>query len=158
MAHRIGTTATVEVAVPFDRVWEVVSDLHRYAEWVEGTIEVLEADPVAEVGAGYTERNRVVGPLTARSRWTVVDIDRARGVQRHETTGMPGIPSFAVVLSLAPTPAGTRAALGLEGTVDAGPLSRPLGRLLERSLRTSNARTVAALATLLAAEQTAATA
>jgi hypothetical protein len=148
MSRLITTTAVAEVAAPFAHVWDLVSDLAGYADWVHGTLEVLDADPEARVGAVYTERNRVVGPVSARSVWTVVAMDRASGYQRHETSGVPGVRPFAVILELTPTIAGTRVLLRLECHVAAGPFTRPLAWLFGRSLPPSNERTLQALVAL----------
>jgi hypothetical protein len=148
MSRLITTTATAEVAAPFAHVWDLVSDLIGYAAWVDGTLEVLDADPQARVGATYTERNRVVGPVTARSVWNVVAVDRARGYQRHETPGVPGVRPFAVILELTPTATGTHVLLRLEADIAAGPFTRPLAWLFGRSLPPSNARTLRALVEL----------
>jgi uncharacterized protein YndB with AHSA1/START domain len=150
MSRLISTTATAEVAAPFAQVWDLVSDLAGYAAWVHGTVEVLDADPQARVGATYTERNRVLGPVTARSVWTVAVVDEARGHQRHETPGVPGVRPFAVILQLTPTATGTgtQVELRLEAAVAAGLLTRPLAWMFGRSLPPSNERTLRALVEL----------
>jgi hypothetical protein len=148
MSRTITTTAVAEVAAPFAHVWDLVSDLGGYAAWVHGTLEVIDADPQARVGATYTERNRVIGPISARSVWTVVAMDRSRGYQRHETAGVPGVRPFAVILELTPTTSGTRVELRLEGRVSAGSFTRPLAWLFGRSLPPSNERTLQALVAL----------
>jgi hypothetical protein len=152
MSLPISTTAHAETSAPFAAVWDLVSDLDRYAEWVHGTLEVIDAAPVAEVGATYTERNRVVGPLTARSVWTVVALDRDAGHQRHESDGIPGLRPFAVLVTITPTSTGTTVELTLEGVVSAGPLTRPIAWLLLRTLRPSNERSLRALAALFERE------
>jgi hypothetical protein len=151
MSRLLTTTATAEVAAPFAQVWDLVSDLDGYAAWVHGTLEVLDADPLARVGATYIERNRVLGPVSARSVWTVVAVDRARGYQRHETPGVPGVRPFAVILELTPTVTGTRVALRLEAHIAAGVFTRPLACVFGRSLPASNERTLEALVELVEA-------
>ncbi|MFE9687224.1 SRPBCC family protein [Streptomyces sp. NPDC006285] len=77
----IDTTEVTEravLAVPLERVWDVVSATHRYAEWVDGVLEVTSHHGLAEVGRVYRERNRTVGPMTTRSCWTVREIDPMR--------------------------------------------------------------------------------
>jgi hypothetical protein len=149
MSRLISTTAHAETSAPFAVAWDLVSDLDRYAEWVHSTLEVVDAAPVAAVGATYTERNRIVGPLTARSVWTVVAFDRGAGHQRHESDGIPGLRPFVVLVTITPTPTGTTVELTLEGAVAAGPLTRPIAWLLLRTLRPSNERTLRALADLI---------
>jgi len=151
MSRTIRTTATAEFPADSRSVWSYVSDLHRYADWVHGTLEVFDADPIAEPGATYAERNRVLGPITARSYWTVAEVDPLRGFQRHESAGMPGVPGFAVLMWVEPTPAGTRITLTLEGQVDAGPATGLIARVLESSLRRGNETSVASLGRVLEA-------
>jgi carbon monoxide dehydrogenase subunit G len=151
----IATAAAADVATSHDEVWDLVSDLTRYAEWVHGTLEVLDADPVAVVGARYTERNRVVGPISACSEWRVESLDRARGEQRHVTDGVPGVRDFAVTVRIAPTAAGTRVELALSGQVGAGLATPLLARLMQRSIAPSNRRTLEALTALIARESAA---
>ncbi|MEU0227268.1 SRPBCC family protein [Streptomyces sp. NPDC006284] len=71
-------TERAVLAVPLTRVWDVVSATDRYAEWVDGVLEVTAHHGLAEVGRTYCERNRTVGPLTTRSTWTVRVIDPLR--------------------------------------------------------------------------------
>jgi carbon monoxide dehydrogenase subunit G/iron-sulfur cluster repair protein YtfE (RIC family) len=150
--RRISTSAAVEVAASPDEVWELVSDLSRYAEWVHGTLEVVDADPVAIVGARYTERNRVLGPISARSEWRIEVLDRMRGEQRHVTEGVPGVRDFAVTVRIAPAASGTRVELQLSGDVRAGIATGGLARVMQRSITPSNERTVRALAGLVTRE------
>lgn len=145
MSRTITTTAIAEVAADPRSVWTYVSDLHRYPAWVHGTVEVLDADPIARSGATYSERNRVLGPITTRSNWTVTAVDTTRGFQRHESDGMPGVPGFAVLMWVEPTAIGTRVTLTLEAQVDAGPVTGVIARLLASSLRQSNETSVRSL-------------
>jgi ligand-binding SRPBCC domain-containing protein len=78
MAAVTEVTERAVLAVPLERVWEVTSATNRYAEWVEGVVQVTAHHGTAEVGRTYSERNRTVGPLTTRSTWTVREIDPLR--------------------------------------------------------------------------------
>jgi hypothetical protein len=78
MAAVTEVTERAVLAVPLRRVWEVTSATDRYAEWVDGVLEVTAHHGTAEVGRTYSERNRTVGPLTTRSTWTVREIDPLR--------------------------------------------------------------------------------
>jgi Polyketide cyclase / dehydrase and lipid transport len=71
-------TETAVVAAPVERIWAVVDDTGRYAEWVVGVIEVTAHHGTATVGRTYSEHNRTVGPLTTRSTWTVREIEPLR--------------------------------------------------------------------------------
>jgi hypothetical protein len=63
------------VPAPLGRVWALVSDISRYADWVEPTIEVLRADDEIGLGACYEERTRLSGFWTATTRWTVTEFE-----------------------------------------------------------------------------------
>ncbi|WP_420309175.1 SRPBCC family protein [Streptomyces sp. YS-B37] len=71
-------TESAVLSVPLERIWHVVSATDRYAEWVDGVLEVTAHHGSAEVGRTYSERNRTVGPLTTRSTWTVRGVDPLR--------------------------------------------------------------------------------
>jgi uncharacterized protein YndB with AHSA1/START domain len=70
--HRV--TAETTVPAPLDAVWSLVSDLHGYADWVESTIEVVRADDELCLGAQIVERTRLSGIWTARTQWTVTEL------------------------------------------------------------------------------------
>jgi uncharacterized protein YndB with AHSA1/START domain len=69
-------TETAVLAVPIERVWAVISQTHRYADWVHGVLEVTDHHGEATVGRTYAERNQTVGPLTTRSSWTVLEVEK----------------------------------------------------------------------------------
>ena len=58
-------TAYAVVPAPPDRVWELVCDTSRYAEWVEGTDEVTRTDGPAAPESTYDEVNPILGPWKA---------------------------------------------------------------------------------------------
>jgi hypothetical protein len=156
MPRTISTSATVDVRAAPDDCWSVLSDTRRYAEWVEGTLEVTGGDEVALPGAVYTERNRVAGPITAKATWRVVEVDRARGYQRHETADVPTCRYAAVESEVIPTPAGSRVTIRLEAEVTAGLLTPLVAPLLLRTIAASNRSTVHNLTSLLEASAAAA--
>jgi uncharacterized protein YndB with AHSA1/START domain len=78
-----------------ERVWEVLDDTSRYAEWVPQTLEVTRNDGEAVVGATYDERNRVVGPIKGSSRWRVVERDPGR-YSLHEGEGLPLVTNISI--------------------------------------------------------------
>ena len=59
---RIEVSATVPVAAPPERAWELLCDTSRYADWVEGTDEVTRTDGPASPGSTYDEVNPIMGP------------------------------------------------------------------------------------------------
>lgn len=68
-------TATVTIDATPARVWAVLCDVTRYADWVENTIEVLRGDALDGVGSTYSERARLSGMLTSELEWTVVEFE-----------------------------------------------------------------------------------
>ena len=70
--------ASVTVAVPQEKAWDLICDTTRYAEWVDGTDEVVRTDGPATLGSTYEERNTVLGPFKTGSRWTVVEHEPPR--------------------------------------------------------------------------------
>jgi hypothetical protein len=142
------------VAGTADATWRLLNDISRYPEWVGVTLAVLEPVPTEAVpGAVYRERTRLVGPITTTAVWTVVARDDEVLHQRHECADTPG-PVRSMWLELGVTgglaPLVT-VALGCD--VVAGPLTRPLGRLLSRRLAAENARNVQRFLRLLATQQ-----
>lgn len=78
-------TERAVLAVPVERVWEITTQTHRYADWVHGVLEVTDHHGTAEIGKTYSEVNATVGPLTTRSTWTVREIEPLR---RRVDTGV----------------------------------------------------------------------
>ncbi|MFC4949863.1 SRPBCC family protein [Pseudonocardia sp. GCM10023141] len=78
MAGVTEVSETAVLAVPVERVWEVISATHRYGEWVVGVLEVTDHHETAQIGRTYAERNVTVGPLRTRSVWTVAEIEPMR--------------------------------------------------------------------------------
>lgn len=74
----IEVSESATLAVPIDRVWEVVTATNRYAEWVHGVVEVTEHHGPATIGETYSEVNRTIGPLTTSTTWTVREIEPQR--------------------------------------------------------------------------------
>ena len=83
------------IPAPSERIWEVLDDTRRYAEWVPQTTEVTFSEGKAEVGATYEERNIVVGPIKGSSAWTVVERDKGR-YSRHEGVGLPLVKNVSI--------------------------------------------------------------
>ena len=83
--HRIAASATI--SAPQEKVWELLSDTSRYAEWVESTLEVVRTDGVARLGATYDERTRIAGPWKTSTHWRVTEFDPPHR-QVHEGTGV----------------------------------------------------------------------
>lgn len=101
--HRVA--GATEVAAPAEAVWQALSDPAGWADWVEGTLEVHDAPPAIGLDATYGERNRVLGPWKARTRWRVVEWVPPRR-QRHSGTGIPLLRDLTVCFEVAPTDSG----------------------------------------------------
>jgi carbon monoxide dehydrogenase subunit G len=134
--------ATATVPAPPEAVWELVSDPERFAEWADRTIEVIRADRPLSLGSTYEEVNAVLGPITGRSRWTVVEHQPPHRAT-HRGEGLPltaGLDSF---VELRPVENATELTLGLRYRPALGPLGSLLDRLhARRSLRASMQRSV----------------
>lgn len=67
---------TIEIEAPRDRVWEVVSDVRRLAEWSPQVESTRLADDlkVVELGVRFTNANRH-GELTWKTHGTIVTFD-----------------------------------------------------------------------------------
>lgn len=125
---------TAVLAVPVERVWEVISATHRYADWVVGVLEVTDHHGAATVGRTYSERNRTVGPLTTRSTWTVREVDAPR--RRVDTgTGFEPMHEMTNVFELHPVALGSGEGTRLTYTVRYRPGLGPIGRLVDRLQR-----------------------
>jgi uncharacterized protein YndB with AHSA1/START domain len=131
-----------------ERVWELIGDTRRYAEWVVGTDAVTRTDGPADSGSTYDEANTILGPWKARTAWRVVEFDPPRR-QVHASGDVPLSRRFEVVMELAPEGAGTRFTLTLRAAPSR--VGTVLGRLMRASVARNNRRTVANLARLVEA-------
>jgi uncharacterized protein YndB with AHSA1/START domain len=95
MAGSKSVTVSRVIPAPSERVWEVLDDTSRYAEWVPQTVEVTRNDGEAVVGATYDERNEVFGPIKGSSRWRVVERDPGR-YSLHEGEGLPLVKNLSI--------------------------------------------------------------
>ncbi len=95
MAGSKSVTVSRVIPASSERVWEVVDDTSRYAEWVPQTLEVTRNDGEAVVGATYDERNQVFGPIKGNSRWRVVERDPGR-YTLHEGEGLPLVKNVSI--------------------------------------------------------------
>ena len=141
--------ARASLSAPPERVWELLSDTTRYAEWVAGTDEVTRSDGPARAGSTYDEVNPILGSWKARSRWTVTEFDPPRR-QVHRAEGLP-LTSFEVVMEVAPVgEAASEVTITLQGTSSAGPVGTMFVRLMRPQVERDNRRSVQRLAELAA--------
>lgn len=139
-ARRI--VASGRIDAPLDRLWDLLCDTGRYAEWVEGTVEVVRTDGEARLGSTYDERNKFLGPWKARSRWRVTEFERPRRMV-HVAERFPLVSGLHVDWELAPAAhGGTDAVFGVEYTPALGPLGTLLDRWMVRGVRADHERTL----------------
>jgi carbon monoxide dehydrogenase subunit G len=137
----VASTATV--AAEPAAVWEIVSDPARFADWADRTEAVTRADSPLRIGSTYEERNKVMGPLTGTSRWTVVQHEPPRSTT-HRGEGIALAAAMDFFLALEPDGAGTRLTVGLRYRPGLGPLGALIDRVyMRRSLQASFERTAA---------------
>lgn len=155
MAER-SIVASVTVAVSQQQAWDLICDTARYAEWVDGTDEVVRTDGPAALGSTYEERNTVLGPFKTGSRWTVVEHEPPR-TTLHRGEGIAIASDVSIEM--------TAQAVGEESTEVTFtfryvPAFGPLGRLLASAVLHSQVeagfrRTADAFAELAARESSA---
>lgn len=122
------------LSVPIDAVWDVIDQTDRYADWVDGVLEVTRHHGRATVGETYAERNRTIGPLTTRSEWTVREIEPLR--RRVDTgTGFAPMHDMTSIFELRPVIVGGTAVTEMVYTVRYRPGLGPIGRLIDRLQR-----------------------
>ena len=150
--HRVRAERRIDA--PVEDVWAVVDDTSRYAEWVDGCLEMTHHHGNAAVGSTYGERNSTLGPLTATTTWTVLeDEPRARRVDGGE--GLAPLRDFRNVFTFTPTSDGRGTLMTYEVTfrLALGPLGRVLAAVLGRSLPQEFQRSMQNLDTLLRSER-----
>ena len=78
MARQTSIAATVIIAAPPDRVWEIACDSSRYPEWVENTLRMIRTDGLTRPGATMEELTRIAGPWKSVTRWRITEFDPPR--------------------------------------------------------------------------------
>jgi carbon monoxide dehydrogenase subunit G len=143
----IEVTASAFVPAPPERVWELLSDTGRYAEWVAGTDQVTRTDGPAREGSTYDEVNPIIGPWKAKTRWRVTEFEPPLR-QIHMGEGLPLSSEFAVVMEAEHEADGTRVKLTLRGTPALGPIGSAFAALMRGQVDRDNRRSVEAFAEL----------
>ncbi len=128
MAGSKSVTVSRVIPAPSERVWEVLDDTSRYAEWVPQTLEVTRNDGEAVVGATYDERNQVVGPIKGSSRWRVVERDPGR-YSLHEGEGLPLVKNVSIEMRTQPAGESTEVTSTLRYDTTLGPLGAAIDKL-----------------------------
>ncbi len=133
-------TATVPVAASPERVWELMCDTSRYAEWVEGTDEVTRTDGTARPGSTYDEVNPILGPWKAKTRWTVTEFQEPRR-QVHRGDGLPLTGDFEVITEVTPVGDGaSEFTISLRATSAGGPIGALFARAMAPQVERDNRR------------------
>lgn len=145
-------SATVPVSAPPERVWELLCDTSRYAEWVEDTDRVTRTDGPAALFSTYDEVNPVLGPIKGRSHWVVTEFEPPRR-QVHRDERLFTFKWLEVVMTVAPL-GGSKAEFTnvLRGETAMGPVGPVVWKALEGSLKKSHRRTSDSFAELVERE------
>ncbi len=149
--HSFTVSHTIHIAAPPQAAWRLVSDTSRYAEWIINTLAVTEHCGTTHLGGIYRERNRILGPITGTSSWTVVHLDEKTGEQTHVSRDLP-MGETTVLIHVEPEGAGTRYTQGIRIDVDLGVLSGVIARILRGSLDRNNRDSVIAFGALVERE------
>lgn len=148
---QIEVKASAVIAAAPQRLWELVSDTSRYAEWVAGTAAVPRTDGPAREGSTYDEINPIMGPWRAKTRWTVIELDPPRR-QVHRTEDIPFASEFLVIIEIAPSGDGSEVTITLRAKPSLGMLGASILGVLKSQTRKDNERTVRNLTELAARE------
>ena len=147
--------ASVEIDAPPERVWELISDIKRYPEWIAVTDRIVSGgDEPAQLGAVWREYGGPARFLKSESEWRATEFDPPR---RHVQEGHgQGVDRILVTTTLTPAGEGTRMhyVLDIKTKWYWLPISWPLellilNRLSHRLMR----KTVDDAKTLIEAEQ-----
>jgi hypothetical protein len=134
-------SASAVVPISPDRLWALLCDTRRYAEWVEGTEAVTRTDGPAVLGSTYEEVNPILGPWKAKASWTVVEF-KAPHHQVHRSEDIPMAAEFLVVMEVEPVGDAAKITHTLRAGSSLGPLGAATFALLERRTRRDNERSV----------------
>lgn len=113
-------STSIDIAVPVERVWELVTDLERLGEWVSIHRDFPEPPPAeVEEDTSFRQTLAVAGaPFTVE--WTAVEVDAPRRLS-WEGTGPAGT-TARTTYSLAAENGGTRFEYENEFRLPAGEL------------------------------------
>jgi uncharacterized protein YndB with AHSA1/START domain len=135
-------TATTVVRAPQERVWELISDTSRYADYVVGTLEVTRTDGPARMGSTYDERNKFIGPLKASSHWEVVEFNAPHS-QVHRGEGIPLVSRISIEMQTTPEAGATEVTFTLRYKPALGPLGDVINAVaFKRMVESDHRKTV----------------
>lgn len=147
---------TLVIDAPPDRVWAILSDTGRYAEWVETCQEVTYHHGEAALGGIYKEVGHGLGPLPVHTTWRVAEIEAGgpRWYRRDTGEGMPLVSELESIFELesaaeGPAAPSTRFTWRNRYRPALGPLGRRIDALQQGELRAMMRRSMARLAELV---------
>jgi hypothetical protein len=147
----LDVSASADIPVGADELWDLVSDTSRLSEWVVATEAVTRSDGPARLGATYAEVNPIVGPWKARTSWAVIEFD-APYRQIHRTTDIPLSSQMLVITEVAVLDETSRVTITLKASSSLGAFGGVLFAALRARTRRDNASSVQNLATLAVRE------
>lgn len=120
-------TASTDIDVPRDELWDFVNDFDRMTDWVTFAEELRYLSP-GEVGEGTVYREYGgVGPISSESEWEITAFEPP---SRQVHVGDLGIMRPELIMTFEERDGGTR--FTQELAFRALPAVRPLGWLLEK--------------------------
>ena len=152
MAGERTISSSATVGASQQEVWEFLCDTQRYADWVDGTLEVVRTDGPAQLGTTYEERSRIAGPWKAKTSWKVSEFEAPRR-QVHDGEGVPTMEGLAVVLELTPSgETGTELTISYRYTPKFGALGALMDSAARGTVARAQRRSVDAVAAIFARE------
>jgi carbon monoxide dehydrogenase subunit G len=137
----LDVAASAVIPTTPERLWQLLCDTSRYAEWVEGTAAVARTDGPATQHSTYVEVNPIVGPWRATATWTVVESDPPHR-QVHRSRDIPLSSEFLVIMEISPEGSACRLTHTLRATSLYGPLGAAFFALLRGRTRRNNEQSV----------------
>ena len=151
MASQHTYESSVTVAAPVERVWELMCDISRYADWGPQTIDIPRTEGPAEMGSTYDERAPFVGPWKAVLHWEVTEFEPPH---RLVHTGHVWYARELVSeMECSSEEDGTTFTMTLRATPKFGPLGGLLERALAGSVQSNWDRTVENFKELVESEE-----
>ena len=148
---QVEISASAVTAAPPAKLWELLCDTSRNAEWVEATAAVTRTDGPARLGSTYDEINPVVGPWRVKTRWKVIEFDPPKH-QVHRSEDVPFSSESLVIIDVTPSGDGSEVTVTLRQRPSLGVLGTSVLGLLKGQQSKGNQRSVRKLAELAAHE------
>jgi uncharacterized protein YndB with AHSA1/START domain len=92
------STVSIEVSAPRERVFAVLGNAHRYADWVVGTRTVRDADESFPARGSRFGARVAVGPVNDDAVTTVLECDEPRRLVLRTRTRRLGAAQIALEL------------------------------------------------------------